>query len=96
MSKLGTVKRSKDKDDREIRERLEVVVECDTCGKDVELWSDTESWIEVDGEWKHQFYGPAQGVCCEWLYVSSFEGCFRYHLGPPEDRYHRHIAEGLR
>ncbi len=79
---LGTVKNHGfDVTGHERRERLEAVVECDTCGKDVLCWSDTETWTEAeDGRWAHSSYGAAQGVCHQTLYVSSSEGCFRYKL----------------
>lgn len=70
-----------DADGHERREQCQAIVECDTCGKDVELVADTESWVQApDGRWSHESYGPAQGVCCQNLYVESFEGCFRYDL----------------
>lgn len=70
-----------DSTNHERRERCEAIVECDTCGKDVELIADTESWTQAnDGRWLHESFGPSQGVCCHNLYVQSFEGCFRYDL----------------
>jgi hypothetical protein len=80
MADLGKVERSMDERGREVLKRLEAVVECDTCGKEVEMWSDTEEWVKEAGRWVHNQYGPAQGVCCQNLYVDSFEGCFRYKL----------------
>ena len=82
MPELGTVNNHGfDKDGRERREQLEAVVDCDTCGKEVDLWSETESWgLGADNRWHHQLYGPAQGVCCQNLYIASFEGCFQYQL----------------
>lgn len=81
-AELGTVKLfGFDADGYEQRERMEAVVDCDTCGKEVELWSDSTAWVELSGGcWKHSEYGPAQGTCCQNLYVDSFEGCFRYKL----------------
>ena len=77
MSRLGeTIKTSEDS--REVQHRLEAIAECDSCGKEVELWSDTEEWVQNEaGEWKHNSFGPAQGECCGNLYVFFFEGCFR-------------------
>ena len=81
--KLGDIKNHGfDAESHERLERLEAVVECDTCGKEVELWSDSVAWEQRwDGKWRHTEYGPAQGVCCQNLYVSSFDdGCYRYKL----------------
>ncbi len=81
--KLGTVKRSVNAEGYEVRERLEGIAQCPTCGKDVELWSDTEEWVQTKaGKWIHSQYGPAQGVCCHNLIVDSFDGCFVYDLTP--------------
>lgn len=65
----------------ERRERCEDIITCDTCDADVELVADTASWVQADdGRWEHDSFGPAQGVCCQNLYVLSFEGCYRYDL----------------
>lgn len=81
MAELGTVNsHGFDKDGYERREQLDAVVDCDTCGKEVDLWAETEVWVKREGKSHHSGYGPAQGVCCQNLYIASFEGCFRYQL----------------
>jgi len=72
-----------DQDGRERREMCMAIAECPVCGKDVLLIADTEEWTEDDqvpGRWRHNTYGPAQGVCCDRLIVDSWYGCFVYDL----------------
>lgn len=79
MPALGTVKRlGFDAGGYERRERLEAIVECVVCGKDVECWSDTEEWTRMrDGRWRHAFYGGAMGQCCGRLYADCISDGYR-------------------
>lgn len=62
------------------------VVDCPVCGKEIELISDTESWVRTnDGRWDHSEYGPAQGVCCDRLIVDSWDACRVYDLSQTDD-----------
>ncbi len=57
---------------------------CPVCGGDVELVADTEEWTQDDnGRWIHSSYGPAQGVCCNHLIASWWDGTFVYKLSEP-------------
>ena len=90
MAKLGTVKWKPSEDGYERRERLDGLADCPDCGAEIELWSDTEEWIQCkDGTWRHNSYGPSQGMCekCDILIVDSFDGCHSYRLrkNVPED-----------
>ena len=46
--KLGHVsgRNTFDADNRERRRRLEAIVECPECGKEVECWAETEEWTQ--------------------------------------------------
>ena len=67
MSKLGTVeKKGFDAQGYEHRFMLAAIAVCPACGKDVELWSDTECWVKGnDGRWHPSEYDLApHGECC--------------------------------
>lgn len=72
-----------DADGHERREVCQGLAECPVCGRDVELIAQTESWVQdADGFWRHQDYGPAQGVCCQRLMAGWYEGGFVFDLRP--------------
>lgn len=67
----------------EYRFEVVAVVECDRCGKDVDLEAETDGWTEEEegsGRFVHDSYGPALGVCCGLLYADWWEGTFAYVL----------------
>ena len=52
---------------------------CPECGGTVDLWADTDGWVEMHpGHWAHDSYGPAMGACCGGFAADWFEGCFWY------------------
>jgi len=76
---LGTV-RDLPPDERGFprKERLDAIVDCE-CGREVQLWSETDEWIEDEhGQKVAQGFGPAMGDCeCGALYADWWEGTFR-------------------
>lgn len=75
MPDLGTVEIFTDERGYECRRELQAKAECPRCGKEVDLWAETEEWFERDGFWLHSSYGPAVGdICCNLAIVSDFNG----------------------
>jgi hypothetical protein len=71
---LGTIRNhGYDANGYERRERLDAIVECPTCGKEVACWSDTEEWVQTkDGRWKHRWYAAcAMGECCGKVLIAD-------------------------
>lgn len=63
------------------QQRVDAISICPTCGNIVLLIAETEAWVENDdGDFVHDSYGPAEGVCCSNLFVDYWEGCFVYRL----------------
>ena len=89
MPELGTVENlGIDTKGYERRRRLEGIAACPKCDAEIELWSESEEWMEdEDGKWKHVFYGPAEGICdnCSMLIVDMFDGCRVYDLKQPKE-----------
>ena len=81
MSKLGTVIKTEfDPNGYEIRTRFDAVAGCPKCGRDVELFAETDAWTKGDdGCWHHQGYGGAMGVCerCNVLIANCLSDGFR-------------------
>jgi hypothetical protein len=73
-----------DSENHQRKEACLGLADCPTCGKEIELVADTESWTfdDMSGKWLHQDYSPAIGACCGNLIVDSFEGCCIYSLDP--------------
>jgi|ERR1700722_6887475 len=56
---------------REVRKRPSAEVECPRCGSTVTLIEETEQWIEKDGLWIHDEYGPGVGDCCGLVFLDD-------------------------
>lgn len=78
----------------EFREVVDVIVECPTCGADIELTAETDGWTETDdgsAAWQHDSYGPSLGTCAacdpdgERIVADWWEGSFVFerHAGGP-------------
>lgn len=61
----------------ERRKEMCDVMECDKCGGLVEMWRDTEEWIECKrkNRWKHNSFGLVYGFCekCPTAYHDGFD-----------------------
>lgn len=80
---LPVVWRKNPSDGRQEEHRTEVQaeVECTVCGAVVELVAETDGhYLDDDGRWRHDSYGPATAVCCGRLYADWWEGTFAYDL----------------
>ena len=62
----------------EYRSEFVEVIECEKCGGRVELWHDTEEWVQdekVNCKWRHESFGPVAGFCesCPTAYHDGFD-----------------------